>query len=242
MSEQKCKQFGNNGVAMETLSTEAIVSASAALRDLLVPGEAESTLTRVTAAAVELVPGVEHASVTLLHAGGAIRSYAMTGALVGRLDERQVELGEGPCYDSTVQDTVVVTGDLLKDPRYPRFGPFADDFGIRSQAGVRLFERGRTTASLNLYGSDLNAFSDVSVLIRLFSHQAAVAVAYSLDMHGLKEAVESRSRIGRSIGIVMERYQLSDQQAFAFLTRLSQQGNVKLRQVAEEITAAVPRP
>jgi AmiR/NasT family two-component response regulator len=61
-------------------------------------------------------------------------------------------------------------------------------------------------------------------------------------MQGLKEAVESRSRIGRSIGILMERYQLSEQQAFAFLTRLSQQGNVKLRQVAEEITATVPRP
>jgi AmiR/NasT family two-component response regulator len=36
----------------------------------------------------------------------------------------------------------------------------------------------------------------------------------------------------------MERYKLTDQRAFAFLTRLSQDGNIKLRLVAEEIIAA----
>jgi AmiR/NasT family two-component response regulator len=37
----------------------------------------------------------------------------------------------------------------------------------------------------------------------------------------------------------MERYQLDDERAFAFLARLSQQRNVKLRVVAEEIIADV---
>jgi AmiR/NasT family two-component response regulator len=37
---------------------------------------------------------------------------------------------------------------------------------------------------------------------------------------------------------VMERYRLSEQRAFAFLTRLSQHRNVKLRLVAQELIAA----
>jgi AmiR/NasT family two-component response regulator len=43
--------------------------------------------------------------------------------------------------------------------------------------------------------------------------------------------------IGQAVGIVMERYTLSDEHAFAFLKRLSSHRNVKLRQVAEEIIA-----
>ena len=39
----------------------------------------------------------------------------------------------------------------------------------------------------------------------------------------------------------MERYELSDERAFAFLTRLSQHRNVKLGLVAAEIVADVER-
>jgi AmiR/NasT family two-component response regulator len=49
--------------------------------------------------------------------------------------------------------------------------------------------------------------------------------------------VRTRGLIGNAVGIVMERYQLTDDRAFAFLTRLSQDGNTKLRVVAEQIIA-----
>jgi AmiR/NasT family two-component response regulator len=38
---------------------------------------------------------------------------------------------------------------------------------------------------------------------------------------------------------VMARYQLNDERAFAFLTRLSQHRNVKLRHVAQEMVDEV---
>ena len=40
----------------------------------------------------------------------------------------------------------------------------------------------------------------------------------------------------------MERYQLSDERAFAFLARLSQDRSVKLRKVAEEVIGMTQRP
>ena len=48
-------------------------------------------------------------------------------------------------------------------------------------------------------------------------------------------ALESRRAIGMAIGIVMERYQIDDDRAFAFLVRVSQHSNVKLRDVAADI-------
>jgi len=46
--------------------------------------------------------------------------------------------------------------------------------------------------------------------------------------------------------MVMERYKIPEQQAFAFLTRLSQDDNIKIRQIADQtihaITAEVSPP
>jgi AmiR/NasT family two-component response regulator len=49
--------------------------------------------------------------------------------------------------------------------------------------------------------------------------------------------VKTRQAVGRAVGIVMERYGLNEQRAFAFLARVSQTRNVKLRQVAAEMVA-----
>jgi AmiR/NasT family two-component response regulator len=48
----------------------------------------------------------------------------------------------------------------------------------------------------------------------------------------LTEALATRNLIGQAVGIVMERYQLDSDRAFAFLVRLSQSANKKLRTVA----------
>lgn len=211
------------------------------LRARLVPGDLDATLQAITTAAKDLVPGVQDASVSMRRSDGRLESYAMTGQTIALLDQRQSELREGPCYDTLAAASSVVSEDLLADQRYPRFGPVAAAHGIRALAGVRLFENAQTVGALNLYSREVGAFEDLGVLTRLFSSQAAVALAYSLEIEGLHEAMRSRALIGQAVGIVMERYQLSDQQAFAFLTRLSQHGNVKLRRVAEELIAGVRR-
>jgi hypothetical protein len=218
-----------------------ILDAAQILRERLVPGDLEATLHAVTQAAVEVLPGVTHASLSMRHADGTLDSYAVTADVVVQLDQRQFELREGPCYDGATDEAFAVSADLLSDPRYPRYGPFAADRGIRSQAGVRLFENSKTIGALNLFSADVGAIGSVDSLGRLFAHQAAMALAYSIEIEGLKDAIRSRTRIGQAVGIVMERYKLPEQQAFAFLTRLSQQGNIKLRRVADELVEALDR-
>ena len=74
------------------------------------------------------------------------------------------------------------------------------------------------------------------------AHQAAVAIAYASEITGLTEAVHARTVIGQAVGIVMQRYRLPDDRAFAFLVRLSQARNVKLRRVAQEMVASGGQP
>ena len=72
----------------------------------------------------------------------------------------------------------------------------------------------------------------------LFAHQAGVAIAYAVGVTSLSEAVKTRTLIGQAIGIAMERYDLNDERALAYLQRVSSHSNVKLRIVAGELVAS----
>lgn len=69
----------------------------------------------------------------------------------------------------------------------------------------------------------------------------AAAAARAED---LERAVVSNRQIGMAMGILMERYRLTEEQAFDRLRDLSQRSNVKVREVAKQIvyTGDTPAP
>ena len=203
----------------------------------LTPGDLDHTLERITAAAVEVLPGVHYASITVKHADGSLETVAPTDQMLFGLDAAQYELREGPCYDAAVDQLYVSSPNLAADERFSRYAAVAVKAGVRAQAGVRLFDTPKPTAqgALNLYSRDVGNFTDMSVVSQLFAHQAAIALDYAREVENLQEAVKTRQAVGRAVGIVMERYGLNEERAFAFLARVSQTRNVKLRQVAAEM-------
>lgn len=62
------------------------------------------------------------------------------------------------------------------------------------------------------------------------------------SVRDIEAALERRLVIGQAQGILMERLGLSAERAFAFLSRVSQQTNTKLCDVADELvqTRSVP--
>jgi AmiR/NasT family two-component response regulator len=91
--------------------------------------------------------------------------------------------------------------------------------------------------ALNLYSHSVGALADIAFLAGLFTSHARVAIAYARQVDGLQDAMTSRQSIGQAVGILMERFKLSDERAFGFLARISQERNVKLRVVARELIA-----
>ncbi len=205
------------------------------LRRALTPGDLDHTLSQITHAAVEMIPGVDYASITVLQSDGTLGTAAPTDPRLLPLDAAQYEFREGPCYYAAVDAVHVISPDLARDSRFPRYSTVAVAAGVHSQAGLRLFDAPKSQGALNLYGTEVGAFEDFATISALFTHQAATAIAYAQEIDDLQQAIHTRGTIGQAVGIVMERYQLNDERAFAFLTRLSQDHNIKLRRVAEEL-------
>jgi AmiR/NasT family two-component response regulator len=62
-----------------------------------------------------------------------------------------------------------------------------------------------------------------------------VAVAETQQVDGLRIAALNRAIIGQAQGILMERYTIDPEQAFNVLRRVSQDNNIKLIRVADEL-------
>lgn len=223
------------------MNTERFVDKAEQLSKALTAGALDHTLARITAAAVEALPETDYASITILHADGRLETVAPTDDLLWGVDAAQYDLREGPCYDAAADSVHIAAPDLAGDQRFPRYAATAVAVGIGAQAGFRLFDAPKSRGVLNLYAREPGSFGDPGALRELFRHRAAPAIDYAEEIHDLQEAVRTRGIIGTAVGIVMERYRLTDERAFAFLTRLSQTSNVKLRTAAEQLIATTGR-
>ncbi len=219
---------------MDDLPGRAMVMA-ARIADSVSGKDLDDTLQSLTRAAVETLPGVDDATISIRHQDGSLRSYGYTDDYLRELDSWQFEHTEGPCFDGVTHNAFTVCGDLRNDPRYPTYGARAAAAGVLSQAGLRIFESKRALGGLNVYSRSVGALADVAFMAELFSQHARTALGYASEIEGLRDAITSRQVIGQAIGVVMERFDLTEDRAFAFLTRLSSHRNMKMRDVAREI-------
>lgn len=222
----------------DAVNDDQVVDVARRLAEALTPGDLDATLSQITAAAVEVLPKVQYASITVRHSDGRLETRAPTDRMLLGVDAAQYDLREGPCYEAASDSVHVSSTDLAADPRFPKYAQVAVAAGIRAQAGIRLFESPAAQGALNLYSEEVGALADLGVLGRLFAHQSAMALDYAREIENLQEAIRSRGTIGEAVGILMERFGLDDARAFGLLVRLSQQQNVKVRVLAEELVAA----
>ncbi len=203
----------------------------------------QQTLDQVVLVATELIHGCDLVGISIVHAGG-IDTPAGSDEALNRIDELQFKLKEGPCYDALRTHETVVSGSLRTDPRWPTWGPLvAKEIGVVSIVSYRLFTTEDTLGALNLYSRRPDAFDtdDVYNGQALAAH-VAVALAASQNTTHLELAIANRTVIGQAEGILMERFGITAEQAFAVLRRVSQHRNVKLNRVAEELVRTRETP
>lgn len=290
-----------------------LIAVMAELHAALAPGDLAQTLRRVTDAAVELLPDVDGASITVEHEDGLFETAAATGSVDAgpeptgnlstggpdmaadtavRLDRVQQALGEGPAVDVASpsgsmrateatrpgpeesgvpsagrsdadglgvreptepgdglmdahpgdvpepgQAPAVRISDMSRDDRYPEYGAVAMGAGVRAQVAVVLFDTDRARGVLNLYSLRHGAFDDTAVLTDLFAHHSATALAYAAEYHARETTGAERHAIGQALGIVMERYTLSESDAYALMQQTAERRAVSVRLVAQELVA-----
>ena len=207
-------------------------------RSLEAEDDTDAMLQDVVAAAVQLIPGAQAASISLVVARRQITSQHRTSDLPARVDAIQMETGEGPCLDAAYEHETVRVPDLRHEQRWPKFARRAYDAGAGSMLSFQLYVQGDTLGALNLYNTQPGGFDEESEQVgMLFASHAAVAFADAQKMDHLDRAIASRDLIGQAKGMLMERYQIDGDGAFRVLTRVSQFSNRPLRDVADELVS-----
>jgi hypothetical protein len=189
----------------------------------------------LAASAAGNIPGADFVSITVHEEDGTLFTAAATDPLAEQADAVQYELLEGPCYGAVTGDRLVLVNDLAAAVKFPRYAPRAVELGVGAQAAIQLVD-GRQRAGLNLYARTSGSFDRSTVqLAELFATQAGAVLGYARQVENLSEALHARTVIGTAVGILMERYSIDGHQAFAFLTRNSQDRNIKVRVLAQHL-------
>ncbi|MEH3032799.1 MAG: GAF and ANTAR domain-containing protein [Aeromicrobium erythreum] len=196
----------------------------------------EVTSQAIVQHAVKVVPGTEHAALTVRRARG-VATIASTSDLAAALDEVQSEAGEGPVLSDLADSDWHRSADLLHEPRWPRWGPAAAAAGIAAVLSVPLHSQGRPIGALTYYSGSNGAFADRESVetALLFTVHAANALVAAREVEGLETALTSRHEIGLAQGLLMAQFDLDAAQSFAVLRRVSQDRNVKLHDVARHV-------
>ncbi|MDO3636249.1 GAF and ANTAR domain-containing protein [Mycolicibacterium arseniciresistens] len=205
-------------------------------RTVAMPRSVEQVLEDVTSAATELIPGADTAGILLVGPGGKFESLAGTTDLPHQLDELQMTFEEGPCVQAALDDVVVRTDDFREESRWPKYSKAVVEIGVLSGLSFKLYTANRTAGALNLFGFEPNRWDgEAETIGTVLAAHAAAAILASRQGQQLESALSTRDRIGQAKGIIMERYDVDDVQAFEMLRRLSQESNTKLIDIAQQV-------
>ena len=229
----------NSGLNGQQLDLSPVL---AGMSKILLGGDSLGVvLGRIAELCRDSIPTVDEVSVTFVKNDKA-QTVAFTGQLAASLDERQYQQGFGPCLDAAVSGQTVVV-DTAADTTYAEFSRAARRAGVTHGVSVGLPIPHQVIGALNIYSSAIQS-PDREVLVhaQALVDYVAVAVANAAlydqtaqQVDHLGRAMASRAVIEQAKGILMARRRVSAEEAFTMLVRASQHGNLKLRDVAQNI-------
>lgn len=208
-----------------------------AARELAHQSNAQTTMQVAVDVSVRDIDGAEAAALSIAQRGGRVNTLASTSSEARLADELQYELGEGPCLHAVWQEHVVHVPDISAETRWPRWAARASrETGYQSMMAFQLFTTDDAAGALNVYSTQEGGFdaADRDNGIALAAH-ISVAVRSAQHIQQLQSALDSRTIIAQAVGILMERYGMTQETAFAVLTRVSSTTNTKVRDIAAQL-------
>jgi transcriptional regulator with GAF, ATPase, and Fis domain len=211
--------------------------------------ELSEYLDRVVHAVRRFVDGCDEVGVTIL-SNDRPHTAAYSTVHTLEIDAVQYALDEGPCLDAARTREEQRVDDLCSDDgRWPTFARATRQDGMRSLFAVPLVSGGQCVGALNLYAWEPHAFDGFdAALVRLAARRCADAVVAVTQLDGmrrlagqLEQAMASRAAIEQAKGIVMALRGIPEHEAFEVLRKTSQDRNIKVRVVAEQVIADVVR-
>ncbi|WP_406057503.1 GAF and ANTAR domain-containing protein [Kribbella sp. NBC_00889] len=177
-----------------------------------------------------------HAGVALVGEQGQPEVSAVTSPIVAEAFRAQWTAADGPLVESLRNHATVLVADTATEQRWPDWAAKVHAAGVRSVLDVPLSTIAETVGVLGLYSLTPETFGpDDEAIAHLLAMYASVAVATARNERNLISAVDARTLVGQATGILMERYGIDEDRAFAVLKHYSQHTNTKLRDVAQQL-------
>ncbi|MET7949503.1 GAF and ANTAR domain-containing protein [Micromonospora sp. NPDC005324] len=204
----------------------------------------DDMLLRIAELAKASIPGTKEVTVTLVR-GRVGWTGAFTGELARQLDEWQYEQHRGPCLDASASGDTISVPDMAAEERWPVWAERARAAGVRSSLSIGLPIQGSVVGALNIYSDSASAFDQSSITsAEGFGAYAAVALANAHLYENaatlaaqMQEAMRTRAVIEQAKGIIMGSRRCSSEEAFALLSKISQDTNRKVHDVAATLVA-----
>ncbi|MDQ3877095.1 MAG: GAF and ANTAR domain-containing protein [Actinomycetota bacterium] len=224
-----------------------ILDALQTLSSLLESEDAfERTLDTIVDLSCSTLPGCDAAGITV-RIDGKDTTAASSDSYTLEIDKIQYDSGQGPCVEALETGAPQFIDAISDEIRWPEFRERAASQGLRSSASFPLRMNG-SVGALNLYAREEHAFDEASRRIaEIFARQSSIALEnahiYAAARRlgdQLNEALQTRDLIGQAKGILMEREGISDPEAFEMLRTISQNSNVKLRDIAHRLVEDKP--
>ncbi|MGW5618507.1 GAF and ANTAR domain-containing protein [Streptomyces sp. NPDC003877] len=208
---------------------EALTVASQQLHETSTP---HSTLRTAVRLAVHIMPGAEHAGISVVERGDGLRTLAWTDEVVRSAESRHTGREQHGHWDQLWHSPVARITDSEADDGWDVLAAL----GLRSALSLRLRADKRRLTVLTAYARKPGVFDEEATRVgRLFTAHVSIALDSATVREQLTEAMQTRDLIGQATGILMERQGIDAAAAFESLVRASQRENVKLRELARRI-------
>ena len=197
----------------------------------------DATIAAVAAFAVKILPGVTAAGVARTSKDGALTCQTATNPQVLQMVQAEHRIGRGPLLHvlDHANPAKVLVSASGGDPRWQQYAAEALGIGVAAVMAVRLDDGAGAAGQALLLVTDSGFDRSVVDVADVFAAHAAVAATQARVHAELADALHSRDVIGQAKGILMHRHQMTSDQAFKLLIRTSQNTNIALRQVAEQV-------
>lgn len=207
-------------------------------------------LDRVVHAVRGNIDGCDEVGVTVLSSSRP-HTAAYTTVQTLEIDATQYSLDEGPCLDAARHRRENHVPDLVVDDgRWPLFSQACREEGMRSLLALPLISGEECVGAINLYAWAPHAFDTFdAALVRLAASRCADAIVAVTALDGarrlagqLEQAMASRAVIEQAKGVIMAMRGVAEHEAFEVIRKSSQDRNVKVRVLAEQIVRGVSTP
>jgi transcriptional regulator with GAF, ATPase, and Fis domain len=214
---------------------------------LLKTDSVEQFLYELADLASQAMDGAASCGMSLRQRGRSQPVTACSDPTAAAADEVQYETGDGPCLHALRHARPVRIDDTLVSQQWPKFCRQADELGIRSCYALPLMVEGEPAGALIFYSAQPGAFGpEAAGRADRFASDAAGALTLALRMASctdlneqLRSSIGSRAIIDQALGVIMATEHVAQDRALALLRSVSQNTNVRLRELAASIVTRV---